>query len=181
MGQKAKLIFLAFLTTLCLGVGWAVAPLAHADNAISQSEMIRLDSPRPNDQLASGMVEVRYQRLEESAAQPNPNTFRIQLDSEDPISTEHTTCVLTGVTPGHHTVSVSLLDAGGTPVPHSVVSASFTVLPAAYRQDSGALVASQAPPPPSEGHNPNSRALPILSIIGFGVLVGGIFSAMRTR
>ncbi len=184
MGLNRKLVLFGLSTALWFGAVLGMVTLAHADGASSQSDMIRVDSPRSNDQLTSGTVDVRYQRLETSTSAPAASTFRIQLDAGDPITTEHTTCLLTGLTPGPHSLSVALVDPAGASIPRSLVSVKFMVLPAARHDDSltpAELVASQGPPLSPEGRNPNSRALPILSIIGFGVLVGGIFSAMRTR
>ncbi len=87
----------------------------------------------------------------------------------------------TGLTPGKHTIIVQLVDANGTPIPFGRSVVVFYVLPSASQQQgvrAPGLANSTRDPPEIA---PASSALPLLSIIGFGVLLGGVASAMRTR
>jgi hypothetical protein len=132
-----------------------------------------------------------------ASAASSPN-FKIQLDSNDPVTTTTSQQSFTGLTPGSHVVTVQLVDANGTLIPNSQAQVQFTVMPTT--QNGGAAPqsgtqgvstpapqakATIAPGVTAESHEdslpPASSSLPILSIVGFGVLVGGVISAMRTR
>jgi hypothetical protein len=134
--------------------------------------------------------------------------FQVQLDGQDPVRTSSTEHTFTGMTPGAHTVAVELVDANNTPVAGTHTEVHFMVTPAnspaspsgtaLYRNSDRARLLSTAlqtaaeaqqnpaqtsstEPSTNDGLPSTGSALPLLSIIGFGVLVGGIASALKTR
>jgi hypothetical protein len=147
--------------------------------------------------LNNNSVTVRFELVNEGAYAGTPN-FLVQLDSNDPIRTSMTEQTFSGLAPGTHSLTVSLVDANNTPVPGGHAVEQFVVAP-----QSGAPAASQGATPPKAdksdlqlgGYNfqkpdpaqdsadlPKANSpLPLLSVIGFGILVGGIVSAMKTR
>jgi hypothetical protein len=114
-------------------------------------------------------------------AEASPN-FKIQLDNQDPILTTATQQDFPGLAPGVHNVTVQLVDANNTPVNGATASVQFTIVnpnvqaPAPVNPRSETATADDSGLMPSAG-----SPLPLLSVIGFGVLVGGIVSALKTR
>ena len=106
---------------------------------------------------------------------------------------------VTGLTPGAHTVTVQLVDANGTPIAGARSEVQFVVLqpePATgattpLRHHGPSMIATafrvEEPQNPARENDEDQElpsaagALPLLSVIGFGVLLGGIASAMKTR
>jgi hypothetical protein len=111
---------------------------------------------------------------------PTAPNFVVQLDNRDPVTTTSTSVDFTGLTPGPHTVTVQLVDANNTPIAGSQTLVHFTILQPVAQGN--APRAALDPAAQHESSLPHARTtLPLLSVIGFGVLVGGIVSAMRTR
>lgn len=171
---------------------------------------LRIVSPKNNQRIAVDFVNVRYQLTNPAAAANTLPTFQVQLDGADPVRTSSTDHTFTGLTPGAHTIAVELVDANNTPVAGTRTEVHFVVgserptpspTGAALRDDEVRLhlvnVSMQTassdttdrttPEKPASAGNdtdglpPTGSALPLLSIIGFGVLVGGIASALKTR
>lgn len=162
-------------------------PSVNAPGVPAQMGAIRLNSPKMDERIRQDFVRVQYELTNPGvAASPSP-TFMVRLDDRDPVTTATTEQMFTGLTPGNHSVSVTLVDANGVPIQGSSVTARFTVLNSGSvdrpsRQSGPPQDAANPSSPTSSGGLPaNNSALPILSVIGFGVLVGGIFSAMRGR
>jgi hypothetical protein len=124
------------------------------------------------------------------------------MDGRDPISTSQTQQVFTGLSAGAHTVTVELVDANGTPINGGRAAVQFFVAPPAQSGTTTPPGAANSSPTKRELNiagfkfqrpdpallyqddsslPPSSSPLPLISIIGFGVLVGGIISAMKTR
>jgi len=173
-------------------------------NEIPQSSVIRILTPVANQTAANGnAVDVRFELVSPASNAGNPN-FLIQLDGSEPIRTSSMQQTLTGVKSGPHNLSVELIDASNTPVVGSRAVVQFSVSAAANPtasvsptthgetpileadaqqqqatqggpQDPAAANAAQEPLPAA------NSLLPLVSVIGFGVLVGGIASAMKTR
>ncbi|MGZ4815959.1 MAG: hypothetical protein ACXVZV_11155 [Terriglobales bacterium] len=159
---------------------------------MAASNSLRVLSPTLGEKIGSTAVTLRYQLTDSAAsAAPSP-TYRVQLDGRDPAETLDTEYSFTGLAPGDHTLIVELVDANHTPISGSRAVVHFkTFTPGATQrsQTTGALV----PPAiikaelPIPSTNPTDELpsaggeLPLLSMVGFGVLVGGIISAMRTR
>ncbi len=157
---------------------------------------LRIVSPQNGARIATDFVEVRYQLLNPAAAASSTPTYQLQLDGSDPIQTNATSHTFTGLKPGSHTVLVELVDANNTPVAGSISAVQFTVQPppgtapppganrhSPENQPPGAAAASHSPgrQRPEQQLSNSGSALPLLSVIGFGVLLGGITSALKTR
>ncbi len=161
-----------------------------AQNASS----LRIIAPANAQKIATDFVQVRYQLLNPAlAGSPSP-TFQLQLDGGDPIRTTSTSYTFTGLSPGQHTVLISLVDANNTPIPGATNAVQFIVLPAAQPRSATPGETSSPAPQPAMRHlreaalpttqaplPDTGSALPLLSVIGFGVLLGGIASALKTR
>lgn len=143
------------------------APSAAAP-ANPQARNIRISAPLAGQQLASNVIAVRYELLNPAASAGAPN-FRLQIDGLDPVSTRDTQYTFTGLAPGDHTVTVTLVDANGTPAPGGRAEVQF-------KTPAPSPTGAASPSLPSGG-----SPLPILSLIGFGVLIWQGFVAMRSR
>ncbi len=147
---------------------------------------LRILSPLTGQLLSQNFVTVKYELSSVGVAGGSPN-FRIQLDGRDPVITTFSEYTFTGVTPGQHTVTVELVDANNTPVANARAEVQFnTAQPAgtpAGGKSHGAGHVQQVSFAPNAEDNlpPSGSALPLLSVIGFGALLGGIASALRTR
>ena len=158
-----------------------IKPAAQITGTVSaQTSLVHILSPVPNQQLSTSYVDVNYELVNPGADGGSPN-FQIQLDARDQVNSSDTTYTFTGLTPGKHTLTVQLVDANGTPISGGRSTVVFFVVGSGSAQQGarapGSTVNSSEPPDVA----PASSALPLLSIIGFGVLVGGAASAMRTR
>jgi hypothetical protein len=177
-------------------------------NAVPQSSAIRILTPVANQKVSgTNVVNVRFEIVSPAASAGTPN-FLVQLDGNDPVRTSTMEQTFTGLAPGTHSVTVQLVDANDTPISGSravvqfVVAPQRTAAPAQATKGTEALNVTpeeQTPVPPDVAQlsGPQSppheimamsaplpsagSALPLISVIGFGVLVGGIASAMKTR
>lgn len=169
--------------------------------AQAQSAVIRVTSPQQHQRQTANYVTVQYQLQNPTSAVAASPNFKIQLDGNDPITTGTTEQSFTGLTPGQHVVTVQLVDANGTVVPESQTQVVFVVLPTPQNGATQNAAPSAGggqpatPAPQARVNNPAANSLPgvetslpeagsflpILSIIGFGVLFGGMVSALKTR
>lgn len=190
------------------GLGNGSAPAVAPQDSSTQNGGIRILTPVANQRLENNnAINVRYE-LVNSVLAGEPS-FLVQLDGTDPVRTTSTEQAFTGLAPGAHSVTVQLLDASGTSLPASTATVNFEVaLPTSSpsAQDStpqpeGNTTSTAAIPVPSDKQAaqstsgkqqpqnspaqqplpPANSTLPLISVIGFGVLIGGIASAMRTR
>jgi len=161
-----------------LGLG-ITAGLAQT-NVPSQAGALRVNSPKANERISQNFVHVTYQLVNSGVSASASPDFTIQLDGNDPVATTAYDYTFTSVTPGVHTITVTLVDANGMPIQGSSVATKFTVVdgnrpsgsPSSFLLPSSqhlVLSASEATP------------LPMLSLVGFAVLVGGICTAIRNR
>jgi hypothetical protein len=157
----------------------------------SQNAALSILKPAAGEKLRQNSVTVTYALANPGASAAGSPNFQVRLDSQDPVTTTATEYSFTGLTPGSHTVTVQLVDANGTPVQGAQAVVQFTVLKQTARKHGPQAIAAalrlepgtdiriqQSTPAPAA---PASGALPLLSVIGFGVLVGGLASAMKTR
>ena len=140
---------------------------------------ITILDPQAGAKLAQDFVSVRYELSNPNAVAGTPN-FRVQLDSRDPVQTSSTNQQFTGLQPGTHNLTVWLVDANGTPITGSQASVQFILVPPAPPASprSQTLPEKSAGPPALPG---GGSPLPLLSVVGAGVLCGGLISALRTR
>jgi hypothetical protein len=156
---------------------------AWARQTVQQSGL-RIVSPKPGETLAQTFVAVQYQPLAPPAA--GMPTYELRLDNRDPVQTTDTSYTFDGLKPGSHDLIVQIVDANGTPVANTRSEVKFVTAnpsPGESSSSSGPR-ASLLPPlsvPGSRELPADNDSLPLLSVIGFGILVGGVISALRTR
>ena len=195
-----KLLTAIFFVSLAIPISLAAqtasgdpkaAGTAPTESAVmAASNSIRILSPTVDQSLGTTAVTLRYQLTDTAAsAAPSP-TYRVQLDGRDPAETLDTSYSFTGLAPGEHTLIVELVDANHVPIVGSRAIVHFkTFTPGTEQrpQTTGTLsppliVKAKMPIPAAADQLPLAGGeLPLLSMVGFGVLVGGIISAMRTR
>jgi len=193
-----KTLIAIFFLTLTIPVaiaqnagGSPPATGASNDAIMAASNSLRILSPTVDQSIGSTTVTLRYQLTDTAAsAAPSP-TYRVQLDGRDPEETLGTEYSFTGLAPGAHTIIVQLVDANHTVISGSQAVVHFkTFTPGAATDQKPQTTGALAPPPivkaklplPSADQLPSAGGeLPLLSMVGFGVLVGGVISAMRTR
>ncbi len=186
----------------------------HAGGAMASSSAIKILSPKADENIGSSAVNVRYELLNDGVSASGTPTYRLQLDSRDPVETTSTEQSFTGLAQGNHVLTVELVDANHNPIGGSQTQVQFSTanqLPAAgaNQQQAQPSAPQQAPQAgqPQQSQQPRAELkpgsvtkaslpeqqannselpsaagdLPLLSMVGFGVLVGGVISAMRTR
>jgi len=160
---------------------WA---LKHDAAESVQPSALRIISPRANETIAQTFVEVQYRQLA-SASAANAPKYELRLDERDPVRTTDTSYTFNGVSPGAHELMVRVVDANGVPVSGNTSEVKFSVVaPMTGAGPSNPGAASNLPPLPTSFNSDlpaGNSSLPLLSIIGFGILVGGVISALRTR
>ena len=155
--------------------------------------VIHIVSPAFGENLEGTSVSIRYEVSSTKRTSARPTMFRIQMDSQPPVETTETAYTFDSLTPGQHGVTVELLDSRNRPVSSSLVKTSFVsaaadtnstaelvvepMLPPTLQKVAMFLPQGAAPIDPGDG----SGEMPLLSVIGLGVLVGGMVSAMKTR
>lgn len=167
-----------------------------AGNPAAQGNVLRITSPKAGERLNQNFVNVQFDLSNGGASASGTPNFEVKLDSQDPVRTNSTNYTFSGLTPGAHTVTVQLVDANQTPVAGARSEVQFVVMQPAAPTPGGAIALRHRLPsvisaslrvdepkqPANDEELPSAAgALPLLSVIGFGVLLGGIASAMRTR
>jgi hypothetical protein len=179
-----------------LGIVLALVAVIAWPRAASAQEPsnLRVIAPQNGPTINTDFIDIHYELINPTVSAESPPNFELQLDDNSTIQTNSTDYTFTGLPPGRHTVLIKLVDANGTPVPGSISTVGFMVAQQPAPKGTGRVVQSPAEPasasfqePPTAEHKaPNTLvesngALPLLSLIGFGVLVGGIVSALKTR
>jgi len=158
---------------------------------------LRITSPKAGEKLRQNFVNLQFELVNSAASAAGTPNFQIRLDSLDPITTSSTQYTFNGLSEGTHTVTVQLVDANNTAVAGARSEVQFIVLrpvtpapSAELRKVDRAIHAALRVEGPQladrkdiEGKQlPEAGgALPLLSVIGFGVLLGGTASALKTR
>jgi len=150
----------------------------------AQPTTLRIVSPTSGEKLAQTFVAVQYQLM--SPAATSTPTYELRLDNRDPVQTTDTTYTFNGLVAGSHDLVIQVVDANGTPVVGTRTEVKFTSVnptaPSAGGAGSSAMMSIPALPLPAGNDLPDGNgSLPLLSVIGFGILVGGVISALRTR
>lgn len=194
--RSLALLFVVALAAL--GFAQATAP--------GPQSSLRIVAPRAGEKISATFVTVRFELLDPAASAGSSPNFQVRLDGRDPVRTTDTEFTFSGLTPGVHTLIVELVDANGTPINGTRVQTRFTVasqpMPADTVPDHTDIVRQtaltsgvrhvpavmtwvdrdQPQAPAADKHLPHSSsALPLLSVIGLGAVLGGLASAMRTR
>ena len=160
---------------------WALH-LSPSGGAASAPTPVRITSPTDGEELRKAYAVVQYQP-DPARAASNP-AYELRLDARDPVHTADTNYTFNGLKPGSHHLVVQAVDAEGNPISGTKSEVRFTV---AESVAMGNATPAQSPslprwPQPLAHDLPNDNgSLPLLSIIGFGILVGGVISALRTR
>ncbi len=199
----SKLVFCVALAVVCAVTGVSSA----AGQAVAQSPAtVEIISPQPGEKLQQDTLTVRYRQAAQSPPSPS---FELRLDDREPVLTVETETTFNRLTPGNHTLVIQEVDANNTPISGSRNVVHFSVAPQTpsegqspqsspqKRPPAAAPVPSVQPKPVSlrtataqgtgaryaeEQNLPSAAsALPLLLIIGTGVLTGGLVSARRTR
>jgi hypothetical protein len=201
MQSFRKVVIIAVMALTA--VSWARAPQNPSDEPAEQNAAIAAQSPsaqaslnilkpRAGEKIRQNSVVVSYALANPGASAAGDPNYQLRLDAQDPVTTTATEYSFTGLQPGAHTISVQLVDANGTPISGAQASVQFSVLretsrkygpqaiAAALRLDPQTDIRVQPAAQP-QPVTTNPGALPLLSVIGFGVLLGGIASAMKTR
>jgi hypothetical protein len=172
------------------------APAQGSVQAAAPQQSVSILKPKAGEKLRDNFLTITYALNNPTASASGTPNFQLRLDAQDPVTTTSTEYSFSGLTPGSHSVTVQLVDANGTPVQGGQATVQFTVLrqtshlhgpqaiAVALRLDPGKDI--RVAPPQQTQQSPENQphqgsALPLLSVIGFGVLLGGIASAMKTR
>jgi len=201
--KQIQLLLLIALTATTLGVSQNQAPAAAPQQSATaiaspdaQTQWIRILTPTAGQTLTANFVDLRFE-LVRPALNGEPN-FIVQLDSTDPINMTSTDYTFPELQPGTHTIQVTLVDANNSPVQGGMATVRFKIATAPPAKSDSSHGTKQhfahitgAPPSapiPSELRNDGDpilplagSPLPLLSLIGFGLLIGGAAQAMRTR
>lgn len=165
-------------------------------NPEAQPADVLILAPVAGQTLTSNSVDLSFE-----LAQPTINEapeFLVQLDNADPIRTSSTDYTFPELLPGSHNIQVTLVDASNSPLQGGSATVQFNIqsVPqathnnASRKQYSRPTIAGAAPaaPIPPELRNDGDitlpmagSPLPMLSLIGFGLLIGGAAQAMRKR
>lgn len=171
------------------------AAAGQSSAAMASSGSLKILSPKVNARINGSSVTARYELTSDVSASSSPN-FRLQLDSRDPVETTSTEHSFSGLAPGPHMLSIDVVDANGIPITGTHAQVQFTVVNQAPTVSGAGTSGPQAalePPSTQKASLPlpsgddsdalpsAATELPLLSMVGFGVLVGGVISAMRTR
>jgi len=112
-----------FLLLLALAT-MSVAATPEGQPAV-QASAVRIVRPRAGQALTNSFVTLRFE-----LARPNPaggeNNFVIQLDARDPVKTSENEYAFTVMHPGPHVISVTEVDANGTPLPDARTEVQLT-------------------------------------------------------
>jgi len=158
---------------------WA---LHRADTADAAATPVHIISPEPGEDLGKSYAVVQYQQVSPMITS-NP-IYELRMDGRDPVHTTETNYIFKGLKPGNHTLLVQVVDSKNAPLSGTRSEVHFTVAGNAAAANATQAQNEILPPlrQPLVKDLPNGNgSLPLLSIIGFGILVGGVISALRTR
>jgi hypothetical protein len=126
---------------------------------VPQNSALRILNPLAGQVVASDSVTVRFKLV-----RPNPtgsgSDFVLQIDDRDPVKTSDMEYALTGLRAGQHSVSVTEVDANGTPQPGTTAVVQFVARPPEVAVPPAP---SEAQPAQPSGPVTQSPALRILS------------------
>jgi hypothetical protein len=197
----SKFVFCVMLAIVCAvtEVGSAVG------QAVAQSPAtVEIISPQPGEKLQHDTLTVRYKQAAQSPPSPS---FELRLDDRDPVLTVETESTFTRLTAGNHTLVIQEVDANSTPIAGSRNVVHFSVAPQIPSEGQSPQPNPQKRPPgvvsvpavqpkqvslrsavaqgidvrPEQKLPSAASALPLLLMVGTGVLTGGLISARCTR
>ncbi|HKT23476.1 MAG TPA: hypothetical protein VJR04_02670 [Terriglobales bacterium] len=160
---------------------WALHHSVDTETAASATLPVHIISPEAGQEVGNAYAVVQYQLSSKASGRP---IYEVRIDGRDPVRTTDTNYTFNGLMPGSHDLAVQVVDANGAPISGTRSEVHFTVIASAATTNATGAPSSSLPPLPQPLANdlPNGNgSLPLLSIIGFGILVGGVISALRTR
>jgi hypothetical protein len=190
MYLRSFFVILSLVLFAGFSYGQTAAPGAPA-GPTTPTGAVQIVAPKPGAKLTTNFVQVQYDLANASSASSSP-TFRLRLDARDPVDTTDTSYTFTGLNPGPHSVSITVVDANGTPVTGTQSEIRFTVVPSAAApssappsQNPGSLTAFNLVPRAEAASlemqsDPEDFVSPLMLLLA-GVIVGGVISALRTR
>ena len=184
----------SLLGTLILAVSvslWSLPAAAQQPRVDESLSAIRVITPKAGEKITQSVLLVSYELAAAVAADTDP-TFELRLDTREPVRVRDTEHTFTGLQPGHHTLSVQLVDANNRPIPGTRSEIEFLVVQPKSRDEEGRKPHMAAGPrlvllagPSLSGQRDELPAsgspLPLLSLIGFGVLLTGIAAGSKGR
>jgi hypothetical protein len=187
--RTPRIFAILVLISSAISIAGAQEKAVQKTNPATHKRVVHIIEPSDQD-LKATTVSIRYEVSSHKRTAARPDLFRVQLDSQPPIETAETTYTFDGVTPGQHDLSVELLDAKHRPIMASKAEMSFVtespdpnpevvvapMMPPSLQKVAMFLPQAAAPLDPD-----GSAEMPLLTVIGLGVLVGGMVSAMKTR
>lgn len=189
MKKKFRVFVLVLLIALAVPLAlqhraWALHLWQSGQGTVQPAQSaLRITSPKQNEKIAQAYVVVQYQQVAPASAASTP-TYELRLDGRDPVRTTDTSYTFNGLTPGTHELAIQIVDANGTPVLGTMSNVKFQCVSPSTTGGVSPGPRSGLPPLPQPMATdlPNGNgSLPLLSVIGFGILVGGVISALRTR
>jgi hypothetical protein len=184
------------LTAVCAVSLWCAAQTtapATPAGPTTAASAIKILEPKAGARLKVNFVQLRYGLENASSASGSP-TFRLRLDARDPVDTTDTSYTFTGLTPGAHSVSITVVDANGVPLTGTQNEVDFIVAgpaapstaPPSQSQSSGTWVSFNLVPQAeaASASSLETGASDMTSLIVWlacGVIIGGIIAAARTR
>jgi hypothetical protein len=168
--------------------------IVHSD---APAPAVRILAPQSGQTLTSNFIDLHFE-LASPALSGEPN-FLVQLDETDPVNTTSTEYTFSDLQPGLHIVRVTLVDANNSPVQGGSATVQFKVPSASTpahsdgshgvrlhsRTVAGAPPAAPIPPELRKDGDINlplaGSPLPLISLIGFGLLIGGAAQTMRSH
>lgn len=183
----------SLLGTLILAVSVSLLylPAAGQQTADDVLSAIRVLSPKAGEKVTQSVLLVSYELAAPVAADTDP-TYELRLDTRDPVRVRDTEHTFTGLQPGPHTLSIQLVDANNRPIPGTRSEIEFLVVQPKSRDEEGRKPHMASAPrllllagPSLSGQRDELPAsgspLPLLSLIGFGVLLTGIAAGSKGR
>ena len=114
------------LLTICALSLWRAAQTNSPVGPTTPAGAVKILEPKAAAKLTVNFVQLRYDLENASSASGTP-TFRLRLDAHDPVDTTDTSYTFTGLAPGPHSVSISVVDANGVPLSGTQNEVKFTV------------------------------------------------------
>src|SRR3954464_15561829 len=179
------------LLTICGLSVWCAAQTTPA-GPTTAAGAVKILQPKAGAKLTVNFVQLRYD-LENAASASGTPTFRLRLDAHDPVDTTDTSYTFTGLAPGPHSVSITVVDANGVPVSGTQNEVKFTVAAAPVpsvappeRPSSGTWVTFNLVPraeaaSTAAGESSDADMVSLVLWLICGIIIGGIVAATRTR
>jgi len=186
---------IALLILSIASIGFAQGnrePSAKAATNRVAAPVVRIIAPAPGENMSADSLSVLYDVDSQKNLPTRPAKYRLQLDSQLPVETAETTYTFDSLTPGQHNLVIELVDSKQRPIKASRAEIAFVssapettpadlvvepMMPPTLQKVAMFLPQAAAPIDSGDG----SAEMPLLSVIGLGVLVGGMVSAMKTR